>query len=121
MSQDVTSYWLFGIDRHGHASTRVCHDLVSDEDSHVELLGQFMKFAQYFTELLLSICQLPSSTKVYSEWSHNGVNNDQSKRALHHQSSCLGQKVPKQVTRIGICNHNVLQALVWVKIESFCD
>ena len=77
MSQDVSSDWLFGINGIAHRTTWVSHDLIGDENCHVELLTDFLNLRQKAAHDLLPFRQLASTGVVYSEGVHDGINDKQ--------------------------------------------
>lgn len=57
--------------------TRIGLHLVCHEDRNVELLGNFGKFAEVLSELLLSLVELTATLIVAAEEVHDTVNNEQ--------------------------------------------
>lgn len=87
MREHVSPDWLLGICV-GHSVSRISHHLVSHVDSHVELLGQFHQFAQDLPQNLLSLGELSSAGVVIAKDCHDGIDDKQRMRALHHHGRC---------------------------------
>lgn len=73
MSNDVTTDRLLGVDCMCHGSAWVRHHLVAHEDCHVELLADLLDPVEELAEHLLSLRELASSGEVYSEGSHDRI------------------------------------------------
>lgn len=58
-------------------------------------LTDLLQFVQDPSQLLLSICQLPTTRIVHTKATHDGIHNDQGETILviDHQTSCFHQKL----------------------------
>ena len=89
MSQDVSTYWLLRVNSVCHATARVCHHLVCQKDSNIELLTDLLNLAEHSAKNLLPISQLSSARVINSEWSDDRVNYHQRELILNHGRSRL--------------------------------
>ena len=71
MSHYVASYWLLWVRSVCHPTAGIGSDLIRDKHCDVELLAEFLQFAQGLAETLLSFSEFSPATIVSSKWCHN--------------------------------------------------
>ena len=121
MSHDVTSHWLFRINSISHATTWVSHDLVSHEYSNVKLLTNLLNPWKHSTQNLLPFSQLTSSRVVNSIWSHDRINDHQSKLIFNHGSCSLHYQIIDCINSKCPAYHDIVEHLFWVKTKFICN
>lgn len=121
MCHDVATDWLLWINCVSHSTTRVSCNLVSYEDSNIELLTDFLQLAHHSIKDLLSLSEFSSARVVHSERRHDGVHYQQCKLVFNHLSCCLHQECDQAVHSEGPSHEDVVEDLLSIQVESDGD
>ena len=117
MCHDVATDRLLWVNCVCHTTAWVSSDLIGDEDRNVELLTDFLQSVEHTIEYLLSFCELTTTRVVYSEWSHDRVDDKERELIFDHCTSCLHEQRHQTVDCEGSPYHDVAQDLLRIEVE----
>lgn len=121
MREDIASNRFLWINSISHTTTRISHNLVSEENSDVELFRDHLELLESLAQVLLPRSQLAPAAVVDPEGSHDGVDDQEAEGVLAHLARRLDYHLVQVVHRVRSANQNVPQDLLWVQFESFRD